>query len=129
MNHIGATQDQIERVQAGLHLVTHGSQGTARGDFSNFNQDVAGKTGTAEAFYDGPLEEHKGDSVINSTFVGYAPYDDPEFVISVVIPYQSEDTSIETLAQSVAYEVFDLYYNKDWTEKTDNSETDTNTNE
>lgn len=129
MNHIGATQDQIERVQAGLHLVTHGSQGTARGDFSNFNHDVAGKTGTAEAFYDGPLEEHKGDSVINSTFVGYAPYDDPEFVISVVIPYQSEDTSIETLAQSVAYEVFDLYYNKDWTEKTDNSETDTNTNE
>ncbi len=53
---------------------------------------VAGKTGTAEAT----------SSQVNSTFVGFAPYDTPTVAISVVIEdYSSDGTSAAAVAGTV----------------------------
>jgi cell division protein FtsI/penicillin-binding protein 2 len=41
--------------------------------------NIAGKSGTAETY-------NQGVSVRNSTFVSYAPYDNPEVAVAVVIP-------------------------------------------
>ena len=65
----------IEAIQQGLWQATHGPDGTATSVFGNVPVEVAGKTGTAEQL---PGEDH-------SWFVGYAPYDNPEIVIAVVI--------------------------------------------
>lgn len=112
MNHIQCSKAIIEHVQNGLYQVTHGANGTAN-EFAAFNIPVAGKTGTAEAFYDGPIEAEKGRNVINSTFVGYAPYNNPEIVVAVVLPYQNASGE-DVLAKKVALRVFDLYFNKRW---------------
>ncbi len=47
----------------------------------------AGKTGTAEVVYYGPLREHFGTNTINLTHVGFAPYENPEIAYAVVIPW------------------------------------------
>jgi penicillin-binding protein 2 len=65
----------IEAVQQGLWQAAHGPDGTSTPVFGNVPVDVAGKTGTAEA---GTGEDH-------SWYVGYAPFDNPEIVIAVVI--------------------------------------------
>ncbi|WP_025728512.1 peptidoglycan D,D-transpeptidase FtsI family protein [Atopobacter phocae] len=124
MNHIAANKNEIDRVKQGLYQVVHGSKGTASIAFSGFNVDVAGKTGTAEAFYDGPIVDQKGSAVINSTFVGFAPFENPEIVVAVVLPYQSTGEE-DTYATNIARKVFDLYFNQKWSvpKVEENSET------
>lgn len=72
---LDAEPSHIEAVQQGLWQATHGPDGTATSVFSYVPVEVAGKTGTAEAL---PGEDH-------SWFVGYAPFDNPEIVLAVVI--------------------------------------------
>ncbi|MCU9613883.1 penicillin-binding protein 2 [Caldibacillus lycopersici] len=79
LNRIDMKSEWIEHVQEGFWRVTHGSQGTARSFFVNEPYDAAGKTGTAQSYKD-------GKSTYNLSFVGYAPFDDPEIAISVIVP-------------------------------------------
>lgn len=87
LNTVNVDPQAMERVQRGFYEVINGNQGTHRSYFANAEFVAAGKTGTAEAFYDGPKEEYKGTAVINKTFVSYAPYDNPEIAVVVVIPW------------------------------------------
>ncbi|WLD93921.1 penicillin-binding protein 2 [Alkalihalobacillus sp. AL-G] len=79
INRIDNTTESLKRVQQGFYQVTHGNRGTARGNGPGGLSDtkIAGKTGTAQI--DGPGR-------YNLTFVGYAPYDDPEVAFSVIVP-------------------------------------------
>ncbi|MBC7960176.1 MAG: hypothetical protein H7X94_09935, partial [Vallitaleaceae bacterium] len=70
--------ENVEAVQKGMLMVTSGSRGTARGIFSLFPIQVAGKTGTAQQAKNRP--DH-------GIFVGYAPFVNPEIAVSVVIPF------------------------------------------
>jgi penicillin-binding protein A len=89
INKIEMDQAYIDAVQSGLYLVTHGDDGTAQG-FRNAPYDLAAKTGTAQnwIYKNGELEARTE----NLTFVGYAPYDDPEIAISVIVPRVGEET-------------------------------------
>ncbi len=49
------------------------------GQFKGEPYRAAGKTGTAETV-------DQGKKVWNVAFVGYAPYDNPEIAISVIVP-------------------------------------------
>lgn len=62
---------------AGLRGAVAQEDGTARGAFAGFpsNMPVAGKTGTAQVF-------GKQDTAL---FAGFAPYENPEFVVAVVM--------------------------------------------
>lgn len=81
-----STADQLK--QAMLGVVENGTGYGARVP----GVKVAGKTGTAET----------GNSLANSTFVGFAPYDTPTVAISIVL---EERSSSETSAAEVAGQV------------------------
>ncbi|WP_254786640.1 peptidoglycan D,D-transpeptidase FtsI family protein [Cytobacillus oceanisediminis] len=96
----------IKQVQEGFRLVVNDSQGTAYGYIKNKQYKIAGKTGTAQALYDGPLPVNP--MTWNVTFVGYAPYDNPEIAISVVVPWSTTDKTHVNL--EIADEVFKAYF-------------------
>lgn len=71
-------------------------EGTASSVFLKYDYEVGGKTGTAQV-------SSGSDTVL---FVGFAPYDDPEIVVSVVVEH-GDQSSRATL---VAKAVFDYYF-------------------
>ena len=76
----GISPAALAAVRQGLYEATHGSTGTATHVFGTFEEDVAGKTGTAEKYV-----PEAGRLVDQSWFCGYAPADDPELTVCVVI--------------------------------------------
>ncbi|MGG5255039.1 peptidoglycan D,D-transpeptidase FtsI family protein [Neobacillus sp. SM06] len=106
LNKIDMKDEWIKHVQDGMKLVVNDPQGTGYGYITNKQYNIAGKTGTAQALYDGPLPVHP--MTWNVTFVGYAPYDDPEIAISVVVPWSTTDQTHVNL--EIANEVFKAYF-------------------
>src|SRR5699024_9292560 len=87
MNTIDVSLTVIERVQQGMYLVVNGDYGFTPGIFKSAPYVSAGKTGTAEAQYWGENVARRNENVTNTTYVGFAPYDNPEIAIAVVVPY------------------------------------------
>lgn len=109
LNTINVGETEFSRVQQGMYQVIHGANGSARSAFIGAQYDAAGKTGTAEAIYDGPVESAKGSAVINRTFIGYAPFDNPEIAVTVVVPYLPlSNTNSENTA--IGRQVLDAYF-------------------
>lgn len=109
MNTIDVSPDVMDRVQRGMYEVVNGDYGFAPGVFAGAPYEAAGKTGTAEAFYWGEEVDRRGESVTNMTFVGFAPYEDPEISIAVVVPYlPNRNTGISNL--EISRQIFDAYF-------------------
>ncbi|MGL5676036.1 MAG: penicillin-binding transpeptidase domain-containing protein [Cellulosilyticaceae bacterium] len=70
----------IDVIHEGMFQVTHGSSGSARGEFKNFPIEVAGKTGTAQKGESDGKREH-------SWFVGFAPFDKPQIAFVTTMYY------------------------------------------
>lgn len=111
MNSIQVNKEILDHIKEGLYRVTHGENGTSATTFRTYSPQVAGKTGTAEAFYSGPNPAYTNEAVENSTFISYAPYDNPEIVVAVVAPY-FKDGSPSDYAAKVAKQVYDAYFAK-----------------
>lgn len=94
LNKIRNTEKEINHVKEGLRRVYFGSQGSARSTFGNAPFTAAGKTGTAEVVYYGPLREHFSKMTVNLTHVGFAPYDNPEIAYAVVIPWATTNFNV-----------------------------------
>lgn len=122
MNSIQVSKEILDHIKEGLYRVTHGENGTSATTFKNYTPVVAGKTGTAEAFYSGPNPAYKNEAVENSTFISYAPYDNPEIVVAVVAPY-FKDGSPSDYAAKVAKQVYDAYFAKTNSSATTNEAT------
>ncbi|MBL1378745.1 penicillin-binding protein 2 [Zobellella iuensis] len=96
---------------AGMYRVVHGSEGTARRAFADTPYKAGGKSGTAQVFslaenqqYDHDnTKEHLRD---NALFVAFAPYQNPEVVVSVVLENAGGGSSN---AAPVARALLDLY--------------------
>ena len=65
-------------------LVTSGPKGTLRNVFRNFPVNVAAKSGTAQ--------ENLSRSS-HTWFVGFAPYEDPQIAVTVMIPFGEASSS------------------------------------
>lgn len=74
----------LKAVHEGMLLVTSGSKGTLRGSFNGFPVKVAAKSGTAQQ--SDLRSEH-------TLFVGFAPYDEPQISITVLLPFGNDSTS------------------------------------
>ena len=96
MNEI-AEKEYIEILQLGMRGAVSQSHGTANGIFGNYPVLVSAKTGT--------VQQDTSD-VNNAVFVCYAPSDDPQIAISVVIEKGGSGREI----MSVARDVFDYYF-------------------
>lgn len=97
--------ENLEAVYEGMLLVTQGSKGTLRTVFKDFPIDVAAKSGTAE--------ENKNLSS-HVWFVGFAPYDDPQIAVTVMIPFGDVTGSpAAVVARNVIGEYMGLNYQSD----------------
>ena len=77
---ISLNSDYIKAVKEGMKSVTSGESGTASVRFKDFNIEVGGKTGSAEAGKD-----ENGNDIVNAWFAAFAPYDDPEIAVVVKV--------------------------------------------
>lgn len=77
LENIQISESSINAIFAGMKSVTGDSGGTAYGTFAHFPIEVAGKTGTATA----------GSGSDNAWFVGFAPYDNPEIAVVVIVEH------------------------------------------
>lgn len=77
---ISLNSEYIKAVKEGMRSVTSGESGTAYVRFKDFNIEVGGKTGSAEAGKD----ENKND-IVNAWFAAFAPYDNPEIAVVVMV--------------------------------------------
>ena len=111
MNSIQVSKEILDHIKEGLYRVTHGENGTSATTFRTYSPQVAGKTGTTEAFYSGPNPAYTNEAAENSTFISYAPYDNPEIVVAVVAPY-FKDGYPSDYAAKVAKQVYDAYFGK-----------------
>jgi penicillin-binding protein A len=105
LNRIDMNDEMIQRVQDGLWLVTHGSRGTASQNFKDEPFHIAGKTGTAESF-------KKGIKTWNLSFAGYAPFEDPEIAIAVIVPnaYRDGFPQPHSAANIISKRIFRAYF-------------------
>lgn len=95
----------------GMHEVVHGKKGTARKTSEGAQYEMAGKTGTAQVvgiaqgeFYNSEeLEKRKWDHAL---YVGFAPYDDPQIAVAVIVENGEHGSST---AAPMARIIFDKY--------------------
>ncbi len=77
---ITLNKEYVNAVKQGMKSVTTDESGTAYVRFKNFNIEVGGKTGSAEAGKDA-----NGGDIVNAWFAGFAPYDDPEIAVVIMV--------------------------------------------
>ncbi len=113
-NQLSMKEDWIDRVKEGLRLVTQTSRGTGSKELAGEPYRPAGKTGTAEAFYDGPkwTPGTEQPETWNITFASYAPHDNPEIAISVVVPWAYQSSG-HRMNMDIGKKVFRAYFEMD----------------
>lgn len=85
LNTVQINDKEFEQLKKGMYDVfnTHDQAtdryGTGWDAFHNLEPKAAGKTGTAEAF-------REGNSVLNQTYLGYAPAEKPDMAFSIIWP-------------------------------------------
>lgn len=109
LNRIDMKTEYIKRVQEGFRRVMQEPGGTAYSYFANAPYKPAGKTGTAEAFYDGPIQSRRQASTYNLTLVGYAPYNNPEVSFAVVVPWATQGNS-DGINNRIGRRILDAYF-------------------
>lgn len=80
IENISINPDYLKAVKEGMKSVTNDSSGTAYVRFKDFNIEVGGKTGSAEAGKD-----KDNNDLVNAWFSAFAPYDDPEIAVVVMV--------------------------------------------
>lgn len=113
LNTIDAKRIWMNRVQTGFRKVMQEPGGTAYKFFSDVTYHPAGKTGTAEAFYDGPLRSRFGKEpppVMNLSLVSYAPSTNPEVAMAVLVPWSYSGKEDNRANLKIGRRVLDLYF-------------------
>lgn len=101
LNKVDIKSEYMERVQEGFRRVMQVQNGTGYIQFHDSSHSPAGKTGTAEAYYE-------GQSVYNVTMVGYAPFENPEIAFAVVVPHTRNDKDV--INKIIGRRAMDAYF-------------------
>lgn len=91
----GVSKDNLDVVRNAMLNVTRDEDGTAYSMFGDYKVKVAAKTGTAE---------NSGSD--HTTFICYAPFDNPEVAVSVVIEHGARGI----YSMQVAKDLLDAYF-------------------
>jgi penicillin-binding protein A len=126
LNRIDGKDEWIDRVQEGFRMVMQVGDGTGVSSFKGVEYSPAGKTGTAQAFYDGPERKKFGKippEVMNLSLISYAPSDNPEVAMAVLVPWAYQGNSGPATANMIGRRVMDMYFNlKKQTPATENQD-------
>ena len=87
----------------GMRMAASEAGGTAYNIFKNFNIEVAGKTGSAEAGKDS-----NGKDLVNAWFVCFAPFDNPEVAVVVMIENGGHGNYAAEVARDVLIQYFGM---------------------
>lgn len=94
---VDVDQSYYDAVHTGLYNVANSPLGSAYAIFGDYPYKVATKTGTAQL----------GEAITNNgVFICYAPYDDPQIAIAVVVERGGAGSKIA----SIARDVLDYYF-------------------
>ncbi|MEH7415243.1 penicillin-binding protein 2 [Neobacillus drentensis] len=113
LNTIDMKRDWLKRVQIGFKKVMQEPGGTAYKFFESAPYSPAGKTGTAQAFYDGPLRSRFGKEpppVMNLSLVSYAPSYNPEVAMAVLVPWAYDGKDDNRANLKIGRRVLDTYF-------------------
>ena len=99
--------ENINAVREGMRGVTTETGGTAYSTFRNFNIEVGGKTGSAQT----GLFDENGKKITNAWFVGFAPYDEPEIAMVVMIENGQSGGNAAVPARDIIAEYFGMNSN------------------
>ena len=91
------SKNTLEIVRKGMKGVTSESGGTAYYIFSDLGIDIAGKTGSAETSTKGR---------VNGWFAGFAPYDNPEIAVVVLIENAGAGGNVAPVAKEIIKSYF-----------------------
>ncbi|MEH7443850.1 penicillin-binding protein 2 [Bacillus sp. JJ1122] len=113
LNEVGMEKEWFNRVHIGFKKVMQEPGGTAYRFFGDAPYSPAGKTGTAEAFYDGPLRKKNEPLVqtMNLSLVGYAPSTNPEIAMAVMVPWAYQGSVDNRANLKIGRAVMDTYFN------------------
>ena len=97
-------EQNIKAVVEGMKGVTTETGGTAYSTFKNFNIEVGGKTGSAQT----GRKDENGKNITNAWFVGFAPYENPEIAIVVMIENGQSGGNAAIPARDIIAEYFGM---------------------
>ena len=115
LNKVNTDKVYIDRVKEGFKAVLEPG-GTGAG-YIDYDYLPAGKTGTAQSFLDTDGDKKIDTATTTATFSGYAPYNDPKVVFTVISPdIAPEDVPIEyttrinsRISKKVSQKYFEIY--------------------
>ena len=101
-------QENLNAILEGMRGVTTESGGTAYSIFRDFDIEVGGKTGSAQT----ERVDENGKKITNAWFVGFAPYNDPEIAIVVMIENGQSGGNAAVPARDIIAEYFGMNANR-----------------
>ena len=104
LNTVDTKKEYMERVQEGFKAVLNSPGGYGVG-YMDKSMKPAGKTGTSQSFIDTDGNGIIDTETITSSFIGYAPYDNPKMSILVTSPDSSHPNSRYNYASLVTYHI------------------------
>ncbi|WP_053363036.1 penicillin-binding protein 2 [Bacillus sp. FJAT-27251] len=113
LNSVDVKPNWLDRVQLGFKKALTEAGGTGTRFFGNAPYLPAGKTGTAEAFYDGPLRSSYGKippEVLNLSLVAYAPSNNPKVAMAVLVPWAYQGRNDHKANLKIGRKVMDAYF-------------------
>lgn len=91
-------QNAINTVLEGMRAVAQEEGGTAYNIFKDFKIEIGGKTGSAET----------STTDVNAWFVGYAPFDDPEIAVVVLVENGGHGNYTAEVVREIIEEYFGM---------------------
>lgn len=116
LNVVEMDQKYFDRVKDGFIRALQESGGTGYGVFYQADYNPAGKTGTAQEYArdaEGDYIKDENDDFIevyNRTLIAYAPADNPEIAIAVVVPQNEKPTQSDSASLNIGHAVFQAYF-------------------
>lgn len=106
---LNISKENLDAIRKGMKGVTSEVGGTAYATFSDFNIDIAGKTGSAQTGIEG--EAH-------GWFAGFAPYENPEIAVIVFVEKAGSGGYTADVAKKIMQEYFGMNSEKITEDKT-----------
>lgn len=104
LNKVDTKEEYMNRVHEGFHAVINSPSGYGRG-YMDYKYSPSGKTGTSQSFIDTDNDGVIDKETITSTFVGYAPSNEPKMSITVVSPNSSRPDTGNSFASLVTMRI------------------------
>ncbi|WP_311867284.1 penicillin-binding transpeptidase domain-containing protein [Lactococcus lactis] len=114
MDKVNITPDNMDVLHQGMYAVVHGSGSLTTGtSMKDASVSISAKTGTSEGLR--TLPDGSSKILTANNAVAFAPSDDPEIAISVILPDDTEEDAFNgTKAnQNIVKRITDLYYSNE----------------